>query len=74
MIAKPLTELTQKNHSFHWTDLCDKAFLQLKKILTGPDIMGYPDPKQSHFHLDTDACDVGIGAVLRQIQDGREKV
>lgn len=36
--------------------------------------MGYPDPKQGHFLLDTDACDVGIGAVLSQIQDGREKV
>lgn len=70
-IAKPLTELTQKNHSFHWTDQCDKAFLQLKKILTGPDIMGYPDSKQGHFVLDTDACGVGIGAVLSQIQDGR---
>lgn len=73
-IAKPLTELTQRNHSFHWTDQSDKAFLQLKKILTGSDIMGYPDSKQGHFLLDTDACDVGIGAVLSQIQDGREKV
>lgn len=36
--------------------------------------MGYPDQNQSQFILDTDACDTGIGAVLSQLQDGREKV
>lgn len=36
--------------------------------------MGYPNPHQGHFVLDTDACDVVIGTVLSQIQNGLERV
>jgi hypothetical protein len=35
--------------------------------------MAYPRDEGGYI-LDTDACDVSIGAVLRQIQDGQEKV
>ena len=72
-LVQPLTELTKKNTQFKWTDTCEKAFNNLKVALTGPDIMGYPRD-DSPFILDTDACDVSIGAVLSQIQDGRERV
>jgi hypothetical protein len=54
-IAKPLTELTQKGHPFHWTKSCKAAFQQLKAILTGSEIMGYPDTSRGSFILDTDA-------------------
>ena len=36
--------------------------------------MGYPNPHQGYFVLDTDACDVVIGTVLSQIQNGLERV
>ncbi|KAK3086913.1 hypothetical protein FSP39_025347 [Pinctada imbricata] len=73
-ISKPLTELTQKDKPFHWTSECQQAFDKLKNELIGPEIMGVPDPEQGDFILDCDACDVGIGGVLSQIQDGRERV
>ena len=72
-IAHPLTQLTHKDVPFTWTDACETAFKQLKEILVGPDVMGYPK-NDCTFILDTDACDFSIGAVLSQIQDGRERV
>lgn len=35
-------------------------------------ILAYPDP-QLLFLLDTDASDIGIGAVLSQVEGGQEK-
>lgn len=72
--AKPLTNLTKKNEPFYWSQDCQTAFTVLKEALIEPDIMGYPNLSQGKFILDTNACDVGIGAVLSQIQDGRERV
>ena len=72
-MVKPLTELTKKDKTFQWTKECQTAFDNLKAALLGPEIMAYPDAKGS-FVLDTDACDVSIGAVLSQVQDGRERV
>ena len=68
MIAKPMTNLTRKNEVFQWTSECEESFKKLEMILTGPEIMGYPDPNLGQFILDTDACDVDIRAVLSQFQ------
>ena len=73
VIAKPLTSLTTKDSALHWTVDCQTAFDKLKEILTGPALVAYPRDEGAYI-LDTDACDVGIGAVLSQIQDGTEKV
>ena len=72
-IAKPLFDLTKKTSLLIWTEDCQTAFNCLKGILTGPDIMSLPNDTD-RFVLDVDACDVSIGAVLSQIQDGKEKV
>ena len=72
-LVHPLIQLTRKDTSFIWTDDCEEAFQKLKVALVGPDVMGYPRQDCS-FILDTDACDVSIGAVLSQFQDGRERV
>ena len=74
VIAKPITELTKKDVPFYWSDKCEEAFQTLKSILIGPEVMGHPDPDEGTFLLDCDACDVGIGAVLSQMQQGRERV
>ena len=72
-LVKPLTELTKKDRVFGWSEACQNAFTALKEALLGPEIMAYPS-EIGDYILDTDACDVSIGAVLSQVQDGREKV
>lgn len=72
-IVKPLVHLTKKGVPFEWTTECELAFDKLKAALVSPEVMGYPHNDCS-FILDTDACDVSIGAVLSQLQEGRERV
>ena len=72
-VAKPLTRLTEKNIPFVWGDDESAAFETLKSLLTSSPVMTYPNPT-STFILDTDASNVGIGAVLSQIVDGEERV
>ena len=73
-IAKPLHRLTEKTSVFVWTEDCEDAFQQLRTRLVTSPILAFPDHRRP-FILDTDASDVGIGAVLSQVQDdGVERV
>ena len=72
-IASPLHALTKVGIPFDWTTECQMAFEMLKGLLTSPPILAYPDEKKP-FILDTDASDVGIGAILSQVQGGQERV
>ena len=72
-IARPLHQLTEQNRKFAWTDESEAAFVNLKKALTSPPVLAYPR-REGRFVLDTDASDSGIGAVLSQMQDGKECV
>ena len=59
---------------FHWNELCQSAFDELHRCLVSPPVLAYPDYSKC-FVLDTDASDVGIGAVLSQpSEDGSECV
>ena len=71
--AKPLHKITEKNQKFVWTEDCRYSFEELKKALTRAPILAYP-AREGFFILDTDASNVGIGAVLSQVQDRLEKV
>jgi len=56
------------NVEFEWTDKCDIAFVDLKKlVLTMPILRGtnwnFP------FHISSDASDTTIGTVLGQEED-----
>ena len=74
IIAAPLHKLTERNRAFKWTEECNQAFNTLKMCLTSAPILALPEWSKP-FILDTDASDVGIGAVLSQIhQDGSEHV
>ena len=64
-IAEPLYRLERKGTVFKWNDDCQKAFNILKTNLTTAPILSYPRLDIS-FILDTDACDTGIGAVLKK--------
>ena len=73
-IAKCLFELTKSNAKWNWTEECNQVFKTLKdKLVTSP-ILSYPNVDGGEFILDTDASHLAIGAVLSQVQDGREKV
>ena len=74
LISEPLQRLTEKNAPFEWTIGCQNAFDELCKRLVSSPVLAYPDYEQ-RFVLDTDASDVGIGAVLSQVSDcGSERV
>ena len=72
-IASPLHKLTERGRQFHWTSECAAAFASLKQRLINASILAFPDFTQP-FLVDTDASHSGIGAVLSQIVDGKEKV
>jgi hypothetical protein len=67
---KPLTDDEFRKR---WDDHCDQAFEELKKKLTTSPVLAYPDFKQP-FILETDASLQGLGAVLSQVQDGKQVV
>ena len=72
-IARPLHQLTEVNRKFEWTETCKKAFDTLKTVLTSAPILRY-HTEDDLFILDTDASNEGMGSVLSQVQNGRERV
>ena len=70
---RPIIELTKDRVPFEWTEECNKAFQFLKDTLTSPQIMALPANHEGYI-LDTDASLDMIGAVLSQVQDGKERV
>ncbi|KAF3629150.1 hypothetical protein FXO38_27854 [Capsicum annuum] len=52
--------------SFVWTDEATQAFVALKEALTSAPLLTLPD-FTIPFTVETDVCDVGVGAVLMQL-------
>src|SRR5262249_5778925 len=67
-IAKPLTDLLQKDIPFNFSKPCLKAFLMLKEKLINALIMIAPDWNLD-FEIICDASDSAVGAVLGQRKD-----
>lgn len=65
IISQPLTALLKKGVIFVWTKDTENAFQVLKQALMTAPVLALPD-FSLQFVVDTDACDVGIGAVLSQ--------
>lgn len=66
IISNPLTDLLKKE-GFHWSDKATKAFEDLKNAFTSVSVLALP-VSSIQFIIETDACDLGIGAIL--MQDG----
>lgn len=66
-VATPLTDLTKKDVPFTWGPLQQEAFDTLKVKLTTAPLLTLPDPNLP-FHLNVDASDYALGAVLSQDQ------
>ena len=67
-IARPLTQLLEKDAPFVFTQECLEAFNTLKEKLTNAPIMVAPDWNLP-FELMCDASDFAVGAVLGQRRD-----
>jgi len=65
MMSRPLFDLLKKGIPFVWTDITETAFQQLKLALQQAPVLPLLDFKKP-FVLETDASDVGFGAVLMQ--------
>jgi transposase InsO family protein len=72
-IAKPLSQLTEKNRPFEWSTAQEEAFQELKARLISAPILAAP-MDNGLYVLDTDASLVGLGAVLQQEQGDHLKV
>ena len=56
-----------------WGENCELAFENIKRVLTTAPVLGFADYQQP-FIVETDASDLGLGAVLSQVQDGRTRI
>ena len=70
-IAGPLHALTRKDAVFHWSTDCQEAFDRLKTLLTTSPITTFPDFSLP-FRLYTNSSTAGLGAILAQVQEGKE--
>ncbi|XP_073137097.1 uncharacterized protein [Henckelia pumila] len=64
-IAKPMTQLTQKDRRFVWTRECETSFQTLKEKLTTAPVLALP-LGSGGFVVCTDASLNGLGCVLMQ--------
>lgn len=63
--AQPLNDLFKKDAIWNWDVNCKNAFEILKKSMTSPPVLQYPDfSDDSQFILQTDASGYALGAIL----------
>jgi len=69
-IAVPLTDATRKGspNEIQWGEAQQRAFQALKVYITNPPILHLPDVNRP-FILQTDASNIGLGAILLQEDD-----
>lgn len=60
--------LLRKNVPFIWSDKCQEAFDKIKKYLTSSPVLAIFD-RAKPITIYSDASGVGIGAILKQMQD-----
>ena len=56
-----------------WNEKCEEAFSAIKLELTSAPVLGFADYGLP-FIVETDASELGLGAVLSQIQDGKIRI
>ena len=64
-LATPMTRLTWKEVKFEWNDLCDRAFQELKRMITSAPILIVLERGQRYTTY-CDASKDGLGCVLMQ--------
>ena len=66
-LGEPLRKLTRKGVEWHWGPEQKETFREIKKRLSGAEVMAYYKP-QAKTRLIVDASPVGLGAILTQEQ------
>jgi len=72
-VTGPLNELLRKRNRWEWGPPQKTAFTRIKGLLATAPVLRCPDFNLP-FTLQTDASDVGLGAVLTQEIEGMERV
>jgi hypothetical protein len=67
-LIKPLHQLALKESKWEWSEVHDKAFAELKRIMTSSPFLHYPD-FDKRFYIFCDSSDVSIGGGLFQMDD-----
>lgn len=66
-IVSPLFELLKKKREWSWDQPQQRAFELAKQALTSAPVRAYPIAGLG-YRLYTDACDIGVAAILQQVQ------
>lgn len=75
MIAKPMVDLTRKETPFHWGTEQEKAFRELKRLVTAaPAIRPINYHSEKPVYLSVDSSIHGIGFVLSQENEQGKRV
>ena len=64
-LLAPMTALLSKKVHYVWTEVHQKAFDQLKRVLSQQTVLAYPNFSKP-FEIHTDASDTQLGAVISQ--------
>lgn len=73
-VDSPLRELTRKGNPFNWLDKHEKAFNEIKTILSDPSSLGFYQ-KGDRTLVMADASPIGLGALLIQVdKHGKHRV
>jgi len=72
-VVQPMSLLLKKGKKWQWEQEQQDAFEELKRKLTEAPVLACPDFNEK-FVLQTDASDIGLGAVLTQKIQGEERV
>ena len=72
-VAEPLRILTRKDQKFKWGEDQEKAFRELKKLMTSAETLAY-FKNDCKTRVVADAGPTGLGAVLTQLQEGQWRV
>ena len=72
-MSEPLNNLTRKEVPFKWTDECEKAFGKIKLAISSQPVLAFFD-ETKEIRVYTDACKHGIGGILNQVHNDKERL
>ena len=65
-LLQPIKKLTRKNSIFHWTEECNKRFLEIKELITKAPVLHLPS-KDDIFRLYIDTSREATGCTITQV-------